>query len=81
LARFSDSIIALMIKSVPVAAVLGAVSMLTANIAFSNGNRVFQDVFARKVNAPEVWVCGIVFVLGVTAAVAVARRERRVDVA
>jgi hypothetical protein len=80
LARFSDSIIALMIKAVPAAAALGAIAFLTSNTAFSNYNRVFRDVFAQRLNAPEVWVCGVMAIAGIVAALLVLAREKKTDV-
>jgi len=81
LARFSQNAVTLMLKSVPVAAALCALAYIAMYLAFNAANIVFTSVFRGAVVAPEVIVCGVVFVLCTVAAVMVARRERKVDVA
>jgi len=80
LARFSANIVTVMIKSVPVAAALATVLVLSTYRAFSNNNIVFNQVFAGESDMPEVIVCGLLCLSGLFAAAVVMQREKRVDV-
>ena len=80
LARFSNNIVTLMVKTVPAGAALATVAALTVNMALADWNYVFNSVFHGRVDMPEVMLCGTVLVLGVLAAVLVLKREKCVDV-
>lgn len=79
LARFSDSLVALRLKAVPVCAALGAAAVLTLNMALSGDNWIFLKVFAARFHAPEAAVCGAVAIIGAAASVIVLKREKRAE--
>lgn len=81
LARFSANIVTLMIKAVPVGVAIAGISVLSVNMALSYNNIVFTTFFHGIFDAPEVIVCGFVAIIGMIAAVLVAVREKRADVA
>jgi hypothetical protein len=79
LARFSDGLVALRLKAVPVCAALGAVAVLALNMALSDNNLIFLKVFAARFHAPEVIVCGAAAIIGAAASVIVLKREKRAE--
>ncbi|MDO3413297.1 hypothetical protein QWJ34_26330 [Saccharibacillus sp. CPCC 101409] len=80
LARFSSSMITMLVKTVPVGIALASLSALSIAMAFSYNNLIFTMFFRGKISMPEVLVCAAAAAAGVLMAFAVVRRERRVDV-
>jgi hypothetical protein len=79
LARFSDSVVSLMLKTVPVAAALAGLAYCALYMALRAENLIFTQIFRGSVVAPELWACLLIIMAAVCAACVVARRERRVD--
>jgi hypothetical protein len=59
---------------------LSAIAGFALNMAMSERNLVFTNVFRGRFDAPEVVVCGAIGLIGVVAAGFVAWRELRVEV-
>jgi hypothetical protein len=79
LARFSGNIVTMFIKAVPLAALVSFLSFFALKNAFAYSWMATN--FARgKIDAPEVWLCGMMFAVGCALAYWVVRREKRVDV-
>ncbi|GHU87411.1 hypothetical protein FACS1894202_01640 [Clostridia bacterium] len=79
LSRFSDNYAKLFIKVVPLGLIGIIVGYAAISNALSNENTVFV-LFGRCLLAPEVILCGLLIIFGVTAITLVLRRERRVDI-
>ena len=80
LARFSNNIISAVIKAVPVGLALIGLCAISVNIALSNNNVVFSQVFRGRFNTPEIIVCCVFGVIAIIAALVISVREKRVDV-
>jgi hypothetical protein len=79
LARYSNSIISLMLKAVPLVAAVSVLCTCAVNSAFIDSSWLFTEVFNSAVRAPEVWVCAVVTAATLCCAVCVIVRERRID--
>ena len=79
LSRFSDTNVKLLTKAVPLGliGVIGAYAAL--RVAFSNENPVFK-LLGQSLLAPELWICVVALVVGITVAAIVVAREKCVDV-
>ncbi|MDR1320444.1 MAG: hypothetical protein LBK56_03320 [Gracilibacteraceae bacterium] len=90
LSRFSSGAVTLMLKAVPVALVLGFAAWNTLEMALTNQNMIchgvytagrnLHSIFLRGVEAPEVIFAGLLALVGLLAAGAVAAREKRADI-
>ena len=78
LSRFSGNLITLMMKLIPVFAVIAYLSVSVFNGLFSMGNTLYSLL---RFFGTEIYVCAVVVVIALAAAVFVMRREKRVDVA
>ncbi len=81
LARFSENIVMMLIKAVPVGIAVAGITAISLNMALSENNIVFSTIFNGRFDAPEVMTCGLVAVVGLTVAAIVCIGEKRVDVA
>jgi hypothetical protein len=79
LARFSDHIVFMFIKAVPLAVLVGMVSFFALKNAFAY-SRIDMNFLRGKIYAPEVWACLLAAAIGFAPAGWVIRREKRVDV-
>jgi hypothetical protein len=80
LARFSDSIISLMLKAVPVAAAISGLAYCALYRALQADNLIFTSVFRGEIAAPELWSLIIVSAAAICSAALVVAREKRADV-
>lgn len=80
LARFSENIIIMLIKSVPVGIALASLLGISTYMALSDRNIVFNAIFRGKIHVPEVILSGFIAFIGVVMAVLILKREKRVDV-
>jgi hypothetical protein len=90
LSRFSSGAVTLMLKAVPVALALGFAAWNTLEMALTDQNMIcygvyitgknLHSLFLRGVEAPEVIFAGIMALIGLLAAGAVAVREKRADI-
>jgi hypothetical protein len=82
LGRFSSSVVAMMLKTVPVATALAALGVIALADAFNANNLLFTNAFNNgRIEYVEPIVCGTVMVAGVLLATVIIRREQKVDVA
>jgi len=81
LSRFSANVVALMIKAVPVTAALAAAAVITLDLLLNNNNVLFWFILGGRIELPELWLCGMLWLAGIAAAGVAVWRERGVDVA
>ncbi|QIB68556.1 hypothetical protein Ami103574_04120 [Aminipila butyrica] len=80
LARFSANLVNLMIKAVPVGTGVAAIVALTVNMALSDKNILFRQVFHGSIDGPEIITAVALAVTALAAAGAVLYREKKIDV-
>jgi hypothetical protein len=79
LARFSSSVVNLMIKIVPVGAAVSAITALALLMCFTYNNIIFNALQGRF-DMPEIWTSAILAIVCLATAVVVAIREKHADV-
>lgn len=77
LSRYSRNLITLIMKLIPVFTALLFLCIVVFNGLFEMGNLLYK---VKHIAGTEAYVCGIVGILGLAAALFVAKREKRVDV-
>lgn len=80
IARFSSNIILLLIKAVPVGLALWGVSFLSINFALTDNNFIFIHLLRGSLVAPEVAVCGVIFLLSMLGVSWLILKEKRVAI-
>lgn len=81
LARFSENIVMMLSKAVPVGVAIAGISVISINMALADNNIIFSTIFHGRIDAPEVILCGFVAVVGLVVGIIISIREERVDVA
>ncbi len=77
LSRFSQNLITLILKLIPVFAMLGALGYSVFNETYSNNNPLYVKT---GITGIEPMICGFVLMAGLAVSFYIVRRERKVDV-
>lgn len=80
MARFSQNIIVMMMKTVPLCIAIAGLFVISVNGAFSDENMIFNLLFQGKVQFSEVLFSTIIAIIGFVAVSYLAKREKHVDV-
>lgn len=80
LARLSENIMMMLIKSVPVGIAMASLLGISMYMALSDRNIVFNIIFRGNIHVPEVILSGFMAFIGTVTAALILKREKRVDV-
>ena len=80
-ARFSENIMMMLIKAVPVGVAVAGISIILISMTLTDNNLIFNAIFRGRIDAPEVILCGFVAVIGLVVGIIISIREKHVDVA